>query len=132
MAGNEAAIIDHLGANAGITALVSDRISPDIRRQGDALPAIVYVVQDDDRSHGTLNAAPTLVRITMQIDCVAETHIEARDLAAAVVAAIGDRSFTGVQWCSAHQLTTNTQRPDDGTGDAARIRTVQVSAWIEE
>ena len=79
-----AKVIYNLLANdAGVSALVSNRISPVLLPQGSAFPAVVY-------SEVNINATPTkdsnsrLDFTRVQIDCLATTYEGASELADAV------------------------------------------------
>lgn len=72
---------------AGVTALVSDRVYPDIRPQDDPLPAIVYTragTEFINNIHGTV----ALTRAQMGIGCYAETRAAAEALADAAHTAL--------------------------------------------
>ncbi len=81
------AIFARLDADAGVGALVGNKIAPLVVPQGWALPFVRYQVIGDNREeHLQGNAA--LRRTSMQIDAFAATYADARALAAALVAAL--------------------------------------------
>jgi len=79
----EKALVTLLLSNAGVTALVGDRVSPSTRPQGSALPAITYQLitgaplYADDGDAG-------LREDRIQLDCWAATYTGAKDTARAV------------------------------------------------
>lgn len=127
----EAPIITRLLASASVTSLVGQRVSPQLRRQGDSTPAIVYEVSEVIR-YDTMQAAGTLCRLSMRIDCIADGYADSRDVAAGVRAAVDGQGFTGVLRCAVVSETTGAAVPDDGQGDAERITTLTLVAWIQE
>jgi len=80
-------IYNILANSAGVSALVSNRISPVLLPQGSAFPAVVY-------SEVNINATPTkdsnsrLDFTRVQIDCLATTYEGASTLADAVRSAL--------------------------------------------
>lgn len=128
---SEAPIIAYLLADSSVSSLVGQRISPQLRRQGDAVPAIVYEVVDVTR-YDTLASKSTLSRMTLRFDCVAESYALARSVAMAVRTCLDGASFTGVDRTSVQGETSSVAAPDYGQGDAERITTLTVVAWIQE
>lgn len=127
----EAPIITRLLASGSVTSEVGQRISPQLRRQGDDTPCIVYEVAEIVR-YDTMQAAGTLCRVTMRLDCVADGYATCRNIAAGVRSAVDGQKFTGVEYCSIQSETTSAAVPDDGQGDAERITTITLVAWIQE
>lgn len=89
----EGALIDLIKSDAAIAALVNGRVYPLRRPQGSAFPAIVSTrvsgqpLYDDDGEVGLQNAR-------VQVDSIALTYTQAKDLAQAVRAAL--TAFSGV------------------------------------
>jgi hypothetical protein len=77
-----------LSANAGVAALVGDRIFPQVMPQGGQLPALVYAVVDDVPEN-TLTGY-TLRGARVQIDCYGKAYIAAQGTADAVVSALAE------------------------------------------
>lgn len=76
-----------LAAAAPVTALVSDRISPNPRKQGEPLPAVVLsVVSTVPNVH--LRGDGNLDEVRVQVDCYGATSTAAAQLADAVRAAL--------------------------------------------
>lgn len=83
----ESAVYAALSGAAGVTALVSTRIYPDVRDQETTLPAIVYVrtgTSYDYNIHGSLD----LTRTTVAAMCFAVTRAGAEALADAAQTAL--------------------------------------------
>ncbi len=75
------AIYTRLGTDvAAVSALVGDRITPNKRGQGKGLPAITFRGSGARhiQSHSGLDG---LVRVRLELDCLAATWIEVQDLA---------------------------------------------------
>lgn len=72
---------------AGVTALVSTRVYPDIRPQDDALPAIVYG-RDSTEFITTIHGTVALTRAQMYVGCYAETRAGAEAVANAAHTAL--------------------------------------------
>lgn len=76
-----------LAAAAPVTALVGDRISPNPRKQGEVMPAIVLtVVSTVPTTH--LRGDGSLDECRVQVDCIAATYAAAVALADAARAAL--------------------------------------------
>jgi hypothetical protein len=71
--------------DAGVTALVGRRIQWLTRPQAAALPAIVLQTVSAPRDY-TLTSRVGLVGYLVQVSCWAATHLEAKAIAAAVIA----------------------------------------------
>lgn len=72
-------------ADAGVTALVSDRIAANVIEPKAGLPLIVYTVQET--SDNTL-LDEGLRQVTFNVECWARTAVGAAELADAVTAAV--------------------------------------------
>ena len=127
----EAGIISHVMADSGVVAAVGSRVSPQLRRQGDATPAIVYEVVDVT-TYDTLAAKGTLARMTIRFDCVADGYGTSRGVADTLRTCLDGASFDNVQRIFVQQETSSAAIPDDGQGDAERITTLTAVAWIQE
>lgn len=89
----EAALIAHLLATAGITALVGDRITWGRRDQGGTLPAIV-LHRIDGAPDYHLDGPSGLVASRVQVDCWGLSYGSAKTVARAVDTAISGARFT--------------------------------------
>lgn len=76
-----------LGAAAAVTALVSDRITPDARAQDAATPAIVYQ-RTGTQFVPTIHSAVALTRVTLAVIAIADTRASAEAVADAAQAAL--------------------------------------------
>lgn len=86
------AIYAALSADAGVIALVVDRIYPGRAPQGVALPYVVYfmVASVPDQTHGETSQ---LDNTLAQFSCYAETYAQARDLRQAVRATLENQTL---------------------------------------
>ncbi len=92
----EALIQTILTGDATVAALVGTRISPNIIRQGTAMPAVTYQQISGQRDH-TLDGASGFVEGRFQVNCWAKTYAETRELADAVRDALDDYSTGTIQ-----------------------------------
>jgi hypothetical protein len=94
----ETRLVAKLKATSGVTTLVSTRITPGYRKQGTALPAIVYQVYSDrpvNHAGGTTDTS----EMRLSVYCMAATYAGSKALAAAVKAAIsGWTDSSGSVW----------------------------------
>lgn len=80
----ESALFTHLTEDAGVSALVGLRVYPQRRPQkGGSLPCIVYTRTGGEHVHHLLGVSG-LCRADFDLDCQAETYIEAKALSEAV------------------------------------------------
>lgn len=89
----EVALVAHLLAQAGITAVVSQRITWGRRGQGGTLPAIV-LHRIDGLLDYHLTGASGLVESRVQVDCWSDDYAGAKRAARAVEAAVSGQRFT--------------------------------------
>ena len=87
----ETALRRRLSDDIAVTGLVSTRISPEWRREGTALPAIVYSV-DARTPVRTLTGTTSLAEFSIAVDCIATTLSGARALAAVVSDVLNDNT----------------------------------------
>jgi hypothetical protein len=89
----EAAIADHLAADAGVTALVAQRVYQLILPQKPTLPAVrVQLVDDVEGYH--LRGGSELKRARVQTDAYAVSYTVATQVAAAIHTALSGRIFS--------------------------------------
>jgi hypothetical protein len=99
----QSAIIDRLGAGSATEAIVDDRVSWRLRKQGSALPAVVLDTVSGVRTQH-LDGFDDMRTTTVQAACLAGTYGESRALAEAVIAdlvgeaVVADPSGTDVQF----------------------------------
>lgn len=84
------AVRAELAADAAVTALVGERIYPQVAPQGAAPPYVVMTVVSDVPSN-TFDGSPAtrLVQSRIQVDCYARMYREARAVADAVDGVLG-------------------------------------------
>jgi hypothetical protein len=113
----EDGLYTYLGANAGVSALVSTRIYPVVLPEGKALPALVFQRISSDR-HYHLSGYSQLCYARMQITSLATTPEGARGLAEAVRNALdayaGAMGSTTVQSC---MMDNEVELPSEGSAD---------------
>ena len=88
----ESALYTTLSGAAGVTALASTRIYPNVAPESATLPNIVYSAISSERMH-TLIGSSDMLRKTIQIDCNATTYAGAKSLADAVIAALQGNGY---------------------------------------
>jgi hypothetical protein len=116
----EEAVLDVLDDDEGVQDIVGDRVYAMVRPQGDPLPALVW--QRISTSPVTSLAGDSGVdEVRIQFSCYAETLLAARELAAALRAAI----------CGASELKATTVLLfDDQDPDTRNFRVVvDFSLW---
>lgn len=130
----ETAVRRRLSDDAGVVALVSTRISPEWRREGTALPAIVYSV--DSRSPvRTLTGTTSLAEFSVSIDCIAETMSGARALAAVVADRLNDNDLYGtvdgtvIRWSSTDGEDVERMEDQEGNDDGPRVVRQTYRIW---
>jgi len=87
----EDGLYNYLSNNAGVAAIVSNRIYPLVMAQKTTLPAITYQTTALRPDRG-LDGNSGRMTATIQINAWAETHVEAKNLAEALRAALNDYS----------------------------------------
>ena len=93
----ESAIYTRLKNDAGVAALVSTRIYPNIARQSKVMPFIVYYMDRAPEHH--LGGASNLITADLTVECYAEgetAYADVRTLAAAVRASLDGYRGTAV------------------------------------
>tara|TARA_R100000808_G_C2039689_1_gene79855 strand:+ start:150 stop:554 length:405 start_codon:yes stop_codon:yes gene_type:complete len=88
----EKAIRSILVSDSDVNDLVSGRIYPYLRQQGQSFPAIVYSLDDSELQHGLVGSL-SLIRATISIEQWAETYSGAKALADKVETALD--GYTG-------------------------------------
>lgn len=86
-----------LATDAGVAALIGTRVYPNKAPHNAGQRYVVYRrIMNNARRH--LRGSTGLKRATIQIDCVGSTYDQAKELYAAVYAAIGEDGKSGVTW----------------------------------
>jgi hypothetical protein len=85
-----------LSGAAGVTALVSTRIYPDVVPEEATLPAIAYQRTSTEYSTTIHGGAPVAETPTIEITCVATTRPGANAVANAVIASLAGTDFVAV------------------------------------
>lgn len=98
-----------LSGAAGVTALVSTRIYPDIIPQDADLPAIAYQRTGTEFLNTIHGGAPLGHAATLEITCVGETRPAANAIANAVVAALAGTEFLAVDQQAAVDIGSGEQ-----------------------
>lgn len=130
----ETALRRRLSDDIAVTSLVSTRISPEWRREGTALPAIVYSV--DSRSPvRTLTGTTSLAEFSVAVDCIATTLSGARALAAVVSDVLNDNTSYGVvdgtqiRWSGTDGEDVERMDDQEGTDDGPRVVRQTYRIW---
>lgn len=119
----EDAIRAHLLTLSAVTALVDQRIRPGVLDEGDDLPAVVILV-DDEEQQNDLELAGGLVRASVHVHAIARSHRQARILTK-LIAGNGTDPGTGLNAHSddvidsvelQHEVYTPVPEGDDGDG----------------
>jgi len=130
----ETALYRRLTDDAGVTAIVSNRVTPEWRREGTALPAIVYSVNSREPVT-TLTGTTTLAEFSIAIDCLGATMSAARQLAAAVSARLNDNASYGtvdgtkISWSSTEGEDVERLDNQEGTDDGPRVVRQMYRIW---
>ena len=130
----ETAVRRRLSDDAAVAALVSTRISPEWRREGTALPAIVYSV-DSRAPVRTLTGTTSLAEFSVSIDCIAETMSGARALAVVVSDVLNDNTSYGVvdgtqiRWSSTDGEDVERMEDQEGNDDGPRVVRQTYRIW---
>lgn len=74
----------HLAASSDIAALVGERITPGVRAQEAAAPAIAYQVLSRDELPGLGGSTGAQEHISVRIECLARSFADVRSLGVAV------------------------------------------------
>lgn len=130
----ETAVRQRLSDDAAVTALVSTRISPEWRREGTDLPAIVYSV-DSRAPVRTLTGTTNLAEFSVSIDCIATTMSGARALAAVVSDTLNDNTSYGtvdgtkISWSATDGEDVERMDDQEGTDDGPRVVRQTYRIW---
>ena len=80
----EADLKAHLQASAALVALVADRITPVIREEGAAVPAVSYQIVASDPMANLDSMDTALRNIRLQLDCWSRAHSDVVAMADAI------------------------------------------------
>lgn len=81
------ALYEKVSTDAGIVALVATRISPDLRRANESLPAIVFIIEDEERIP-LLTLAQVTYTARARFECMADQLADAYQISEAVIACL--------------------------------------------
>lgn len=109
-------------------------VSPELRRHGDATPAVVYEITQlvfDLEMNGALTGCGSA---NVRFDCIADSMADAWSLALDVVAAVDGTWTQGTQsvTLTGCTITQSAANPDDGQDDAERIASVACEFQFKE
>lgn len=130
----ETAVRNRMLGNATIAALVGTRVSPEWRREGTSLPAIVYSV-DSRAPVRILTGTTALAEFAVSVDCIATTMSGARTLAAAVSAQLNDNTAyslddgTLIRWSATDGEDVERMDDQEGTDDGPRVVRQTYRIW---
>ncbi len=125
--GFEADLKSHLQGASAVSALVADRIHPQVLPEGSTLPAVTYTAVFGTPQNSLDGFTSTIVNYSVQIDCWAATF----DAAAALALAVRARMNTAASSFS----TVIREYPllDDYEPDTKRYRrSLGCSCWHKE
>jgi hypothetical protein len=130
----ETAIYGWLSSSGTVSALVGTRISPEWRREGTDLPAVVYSV-DGREPVRHMGGSAALESFEVSITCMGATANAARDLAATVrtrmEANLGwATAYDGTSVKNAYRTGEQLERIDDAEGTDDGIRAVRQTYTI--
>ena len=130
----ETAVRRRLDDDPAVTGIVGTRITPEWRREGTTLPAIVYSV--DSRSPvRTLTGTTNLAEFSVSIDCIATTMSAARALAVVVADILNDNQSYGtvdgtlIHWSSTDGEDVERMDDTDGGDDGPRVVRQTYRIW---
>jgi len=108
-------------------------VSPHWRKQGDALPAVVYEVSSADWVSLTTQFA-NAANVVIAFSCIAMTLDGAIDLADYVKKSIENKTTrNGITFCAtAISYRVSDLVPDDGTGDRDRVVVVTATIFAQD
>ena len=88
----ETTLYTTLSGDAGVAALTSTRIYPNVAPEDTALPYLIYSAISSERFH-TLPGIGNMQRKVIQIDCNATTYSGAKALTDAVISALEGNGY---------------------------------------
>lgn len=129
----EEALTNHLLAQAGLVALVGNRITWVRRPQGSALPAVVLHVISRTPGYtmvGPVNATPQRI----QTDCWGKTYADAKAVARQVTAALSGASMTvgGVAFLGSFKEGERDAFDQGAAGEALKGVNMDFIIWTRE
>jgi len=115
----------YLQTKSTVTDLIGTRMFPRMLPQGESLPAIIFSVIGST-TENKITGASGGVRVVIQLDCYAETHIQANDLAEQVRLVL--HGYTGAAGDSTigHALLDNKREMFDAPTDASDVPSYRV------
>lgn len=131
----ERAVYSLLSSNPEVTGFVADGVFPLIAPQGTRLPYVTYQRVATETMH-TFDGADGLVMAQVEVNAIASTYKEAKDLSQAAHEALQD--FNGVEGMDfIEDITRESQREDhDAITDAGQKPVYRVSTdyniWFDD
>lgn len=125
------AIRGRLGETALLTNITAQRIYPEARAQGGALPCVVYGIQDEQRIGG-LAASAGVAKAKVEVNLLATSRLTARAMEMGVVAALEYWSGTAagagysvsIQSSTHHSTMTGYMEPPAGESSGTFVSTM--------
>jgi len=131
----ETAVRSRLTGDATVTLMVGNRISPEWRREGTDLPAIVYSV-DSRNPVRFLKGISALAEFSVSVDCIGATMNDARDVASAVEERLNDNTTayptvdgTSIKWSATDGEDVERMSDSEGTDDGPRVVRQTYRIW---
>lgn len=122
------ALFDKIDASTAVP------VSPELRRQDDPTPAVVYEITGCTWTLDMSGTTPGHGSMSVRIDCVADSVLSAWSLATAVRLGIDGKwtegSYTFV--LTAAEAAMSRANPDDGQADAERVVSLSVEFQFTE
>jgi hypothetical protein len=116
----EEALYAHLAGNGGLRSLVADHLEWAVRGDAPCVALHLITAQPDT----TLAGQSGLVEARVQIDCWADTFLKAKQIGAAVIAALPERRtvVAGVRFLACTILDLDRQRLGETPNQLHRTR----------
>lgn len=126
----EIALLARLKANAGLQALISDRVDWVQRPPGDALPGVTLQVINLGRGY-THDGADALCNSAVQIDCWGSSYQQAKQVAQATISALEPAAVQGSTSFAESFLSISRDFPPEDIGGGAKVHRVsqEWSIW---
>lgn len=81
------AIFERLSSTPALTALIQLRISPDLRRANETLPAVVFFIEDEQRIP-LLSTAPLAYTALARFECMADQLSDCYAISSEIIASL--------------------------------------------
>ena len=111
-------------------------VSTGLRRAGDSTPAVIYEITQIDIDFAMRGVASGSYTMQVSIDCVANTALEAWDVASEMITQLDTNVVDNVNnisfIISTATASARTEVPDDGQSDAERVVTLVLTILAKE